>query len=281
MGTVVSCKTMYQEEYEAALGVIREAGETVKREFYKDNKSTTSKCDPSDLVTETDKSVESHIRETLSRQFPESFFIGEETAASKIHLTDQPTWIIDPIDGTTNFVHKNPQVCTILGLLVEKSPVFCLVYNPVLNQLWTARKGLGAFLNGEKINVSACKELKKSLIALQINPKISPSIMAGRLANISSFLPLVRSTRMTGTSGIDMAYVAMGAVDSFFHFGHHIWDYGVCILLVSEAGGVCLDPVTGGEVDLLARRVLVAASRELADQILPHITNVHFEREGE
>ena len=97
--------------------------------------------------------------------------------------------------------------------------------------------------------------------------------------NLEHFIPKVRSIRAYGSAGINLAYLAMGAIDAYFEFGFHIWDYAGPLLLVREAGGVGLD-TSGGPVDYLARRVLASSTKELADQILPHITSIQLERDG-
>lgn len=97
--------------------------------------------------------------------------------------------------------------------------------------------------------------------------------------NLENFIPKVRSIRAYGSAGINLAYLAMGAIDAYFEFGFHIWDYAGPLLLVTEAGGVGLD-TSGGEVDYLARRVLACSTRELAGQVLPHITSIQLERDG-
>lgn len=117
---------------------------------------TETKSGEIDLVTETDQQIEKLLIDSLSKQFPDHKFIGEESVAegSQCSLTNCPTWIIDPIDGTMNFVHSFPHSCISIALFVNQKPSIGIIYNPVLNQLFTARKGKGAFLNGERITVS-------------------------------------------------------------------------------------------------------------------------------
>ena len=174
--------------------------------------------------------------------------------------------------------------------------MFSIVYNPVLNQLWTAKKGHGAEYNGSKvrrernilfvmqrnilhqIHVSSCTQLDQALLIQEMGAS-SPEKSAMVVKNLENFIPKVRSIRAYGSAGINLAYLAMGAIDAYFEFGFHIWDYAGPLLLVREAGGVGLD-TEGGEVDYLARRVLACSTRDLADQILPHITSIQLERDG-
>merc|ERR1711915_896392 len=124
-------KDSYDEEFAFALQLVKECGETIKKAFTKE-KMISEKSAPNDLVTETDQQVEKMLIGGLREKFPQSKFIGEESVAGgeKCNLTDQPTWVIDPIDGTTNFVHTNPQICTILAFMVDKEVKFGIVYNP-------------------------------------------------------------------------------------------------------------------------------------------------------
>lgn len=118
------------------------------------------------MVTETDQKIEKFLIQNLLKHFPEHKFIGEESVAggSKCNLTDDPTWIIDPIDGTTNFIHSFPHVCVSVGLFINKIPEIGIVYNPTLNRMFTAKKGKGAFLNEEPIKVSGNTALSQALV---------------------------------------------------------------------------------------------------------------------
>lgn len=129
-------------------------------------KKVETKSSNIDLVTETDQQVERILIEGLKAKFPSHQFIGEEETSEgkKAELTDAPTWIIDPVDGTLNFVHSFPHSCTSIALLVNKVAEIGIVYNPVIGQKFTARRGKGAFLNGKPIHVSNCKKLEDALI---------------------------------------------------------------------------------------------------------------------
>lgn len=270
--------TKFSAEFDFSLDLVKKCGETIKKAFHTE-KTISEKSAPNDLVTETDQLVEKMLIGGLREQFPQSRFIGEESVAGgdKCDLTNEPTWVIDPIDGTTNFIHTNPQICTILAYMVDKEVQFGIVYNPILNQTWTARKGQGAFYNGQKIHVSDCRELGKALLIQEMGAKDEKKLEMVT-ANLKTFMPKVRSIRAYGSAGINLAYLAMGAVDVYFEYGFHIWDYAACTLLVTEAGGVAVDP-EGGKVDYLARRLLAASSQELIDQILPNITGIQMERD--
>ena len=269
----------YQKEFLGSLALVHKCGNIIKDAFFKP-KVISVKTEPTDLVTKTDKEVEEVLRSGLSLLLPNAPFVGEETSGKGVVLGDDATWVVDPLDGTSNFVHSNPNLCIILCLLVNKKAQFCIVFNPLLNQEWSARKGFGAQYNGAPMHVSGCAELSKALLVQQTTPVVSDAVRAIRLTNLATFLPLVQGLRVTGSSGIDLAFLAMGAVDAFFHFGHHIWDYAGPALLVKEAGGVVLDP-SGGDLDPLARRSLAAATGALAKQLLGHITLLDLGRDGD
>ena len=269
----------YQKEFLGSLALVHKCGNIIKEAFFKP-KVISVKTEATDLVTQTDKEVEEVLRKGLSLLLPSAPFVGEESSGKGVVLGSEPTWVVDPLDGTSNFVHSNPNLCIILCLLVDKKAQFCIVFNPILNQEWSARRGYGADYNRTPMQVSGCTELSKALLVQQTTPVVSEAVRAVRLTNLATFLPLVQGLRVTGSSGIDLAFLAMGAVDAFFHFGHHIWDYAGPALLVEEAGGVVMDP-SGGELDPLARRSLAASSPALANQLLKHLTLLDLGRDGD
>jgi len=265
-------------EFEFSLDMVKKGGQIIKDAFHREKKVTEKSC-ATDLVTETDQDVERVLMAGLAERFPEYKFIGEESTAGgvKCELTDSPTWVLDPIDGTTNFVHSNPNICTILAFMVNKEPEFSIVYNPILDQLWTARRGQGAFYNGKQIHVSSCKQLSTAVLIQEVGSATKERLPM-LTANTTTFIPLVRSIRAYGSAGINLAYLAMGSVDAYVELGFHIWDYAGPSLIVREAGGVTVD-VTGGKIDYLARNIAAAASREVLDEILPRLTTMQLEKD--
>ncbi|XP_026286380.1 inositol monophosphatase 1 [Frankliniella occidentalis] len=265
--------------FEVVMELAKAGGKIIRERIY-NKKTVNTKSDRIDLVTETDQEVEKMLISNLQAQFPDHRFIGEESTAEGIpcELTDAPTWIIDPIDGTMNFVHGYPNVCTSIGFTVNKITEIAIIYNPVLEQMFTARRGQGAKLNGEPIHVSGEKELKQALLGLECGTTHEAEKMSNNFKNQQTFTPIVHGTRSSGSAAIDMAMVAMGGSDAYFEFGIHAWDYAAGDLLVREAGGVCLDP-EGGPLDLLARRMLCAASMELAQEMIPKISQIYPPRD--
>lgn len=257
----------------------KNGGKIIRERIYS-KKTVSTKSDRIDLVTETDQEVEKMLISNLRSQFPDHKFIGEESTAEGIpcEFTDAPTWIIDPVDGTMNFVHGYPNVCTSIAFTVNKVAEIAIIYNPVLEQMFTARRGQGAQLNGKPIHVSGEKDLKQSLLILECGTTHEAEKMNNNFKNQQTLTPIVHGTRSNGSAAINMAMVAMGAADVYFEFGIHAWDYGAGDLLVREAGGVCIDP-SGGPLDIMARRMLCAASMELAQEIVPKISQIYPPRD--
>ncbi|KHJ98749.1 inositol monophosphatase family protein [Oesophagostomum dentatum] len=155
-----------QKFVDTALELVKSAGRLVRDAFDQPVCVVKTKATATDLVTETDQAVEKMLIEGLKHAFPDHKFIGEESTAggAKIEWTNAPTWIIDPIDGTTNFVHRIPLVAICVGLAINKELRAGIVYNPVTRELYTAQVGCGAFKNGFPIHVSNTTELNRSLI---------------------------------------------------------------------------------------------------------------------
>ena len=213
-----------------------------------------------DLVTATDKKCEALIFERLQARFPSHVFVGEESVAAADGqipaIGDEPTWFVDPLDGTTNFVHAFPFSCVSIGLAVNKVPVVGVVLNPILNETFAAVKGKGATLNGSKISASAVSELNKALVATEIGVNRDPATVAAIMGRVQACAETCRSLRATGSCAMNMVGVAMGRLDAFYEIGFGgPWDCVGAAVIVTEAGGVVLDPA-GGPFTLDARRVL-------------------------
>ncbi|GAB0099188.1 Inositol monophosphatase [Sergentomyia squamirostris] len=239
-------------------------------------KTVSEKSDDIDLLTETDQQVEKLLVDNLHEKFPSHKFIGEEAFGEghRSQLTDDPTWIIDPVDGTMNFVHGFPQSCVSVGLWVNKSPEMAIVFNPVFNQKFTARRGQGAFFNGQRIHVSGEKCLKKALITTEFGTSREPEKVRVTLENLAKIVPAVHGIRVTGSAALNMCMVAQGVADLNFEFGPHAWDMAAGDLIVREAGGVTMDP-SGGPLDIMSRRVLAASSREVAEDFIKLLTQFY------
>ncbi|XP_042220418.1 inositol monophosphatase 1-like isoform X4 [Homarus americanus] len=251
------------------------------RDAIKKKKNVETKSSVVDLVTESDKAVEKLLITGLSGVFPDHKFIGEESVAAgeKCVLTDEPTWIIDPIDGTMNFVHSFPYTCISVALWVNKDAEVGIVYNPVLEQMFTAVKGQGAFLNDEKISASGQTDLGQALVFSEMGTSRDPEKVDTVLTNLTTLITKVHGIRAMGSCTLNMCHVALGGVDICFEFGIHAWDMAAGYLIIKEAGGVVID-TEGGPFDLMRRRVLCASTQELAEKIAKLLKQYQPERDG-
>eukprot|EP00048_Salpingoeca_helianthica_P022694 m.19765 g.19765 ORF g.19765 m.19765 type:complete len:290 (-) comp7661_c0_seq2:26-895(-) len=222
-----------------------------------------------DLVTNTDQESERQIFAALKAEFPDFEFLGEEAAseAGAYSLTDKPTWIVDPIDGTTNFVHRNPEIAISIGLSVAKEPVVGVIYNPVRDELFTACRGGGAFLNGAPIRVdTVAKDLGEGLATTNLGYGREPHHIKHTLGTLEAIMQRgVRGVRMGGSACTAIAGVACGRVNVYYESGPHAWDVCAGAVLVREAGGVVLD-MSGRPLDLCSRAYIFASTPEIASQ---------------
>lgn len=187
-----------------------------------------------DLVTETDLAVESMLKEELAALLPGSDFLAEETA--KDTEPGELTWIIDPLDGTTNFVHGLPFVANSIALWQRDRVVLGAVNLPIMGELFTAVEGQGAFLNDEPISVSGEGVMERCLLATGFPYDIDAHLDA-ILAHLKRLLPLAQGIRRPGAAALDLAFVACGRYDGFYESALNPWDTAAGLLLVREAGG--------------------------------------------
>ncbi|MHC1711017.1 MAG: inositol monophosphatase family protein [Solidesulfovibrio sp.] len=187
-----------------------------------------------DLVTATDLAVEQMLKERLAAILPEAAFLAEETAATT--ESTGLTWIIDPLDGTTNFAHSFPFVCTSVALYDGQQPILGCVNAPILHEFFWAGYGTGAFLNGERLHVSDVAGLDAALVATGFPYSIREH-MDEILADLRNVLHVTQGFRRPGSAALDLAYVAAGRCDAFYELALHPWDVAAGVLLVTEAGG--------------------------------------------
>ncbi|KFD57236.1 hypothetical protein M514_01747 [Trichuris suis] len=276
---------MEDEAYKVVLQLVHEGGNLIRDSFRCTRMpNVMTKASDVDLVTDVDRKVEQVLVEGLRAKFPTHKFIGEESTAlgQKGTLTDAPTWIIDPIDGTTNFVHKVPFVCVSVALYINKAPAIGVIYNPVLEELFTARKGHGAFRNGFPIQVSKTKELNKALLLLTFgvqNRFCAPNALDVYLNNNKRIVEKgIRGHRSFGSAALNLCYVALGCADAYLEFGLHCWDIAAGLLIVQEAGGQVSD-ATGKPVDVMGRRILATSTSELTKAITEIIDVIELEKD--
>lgn len=236
---------------EVAVETAREAG-TILRNDSARPKNISYKGEV-DLVTETDKRSEALIVSRLRSHFPQHAIIAEEGGGGE-PAKARYTWHVDPVDGTTNFAHGYPCVAVSIGLLEEGEPLAAVVLNPFTDELFTAERGEGAYLNQKRIHVSQVETLAKSLLATGF-----PTDHRSRSVNINYYWEFTLRThgiRRDGSAALDLCAVACGRFEGFWEFGLKSWDAAAGTLIVREAGGVVTDfsgrPYRAGDRELLA-----------------------------
>ncbi|XP_043275788.1 inositol monophosphatase 1-like [Venturia canescens] len=240
------------------------------REAFRGMKNVETKAGDWDLVTQYDRKVEQVLIAGLAKEFPNHKFIGEETVSSSKHLpalTDAPTWIIDPIDGTTNFVHSFPHTCISIALVVNKQLEIGIVYNPLLEQMFTARRGQGAFLNGKPIRSSDVVDVRNSLICIEASYATIESIRDIVLGRLEAFVSVAHGIRTLGSAALTLCYVAMGAAEAYHSDNLMPWDVAAGTLIIREAGGNVVD-TRGGEFDLMEPKTLAVGNGKLGHDLV-------------
>jgi len=223
-----------------------------------------------DLVTETDLSSEMFIKNEIRRHFPDDLILAEETA--NIRRTAERIWIIDPLDGTTNFVHKFPVFAVSIGLQIGSEIRFGSVYNPVSEEMFFAEKGKGAFLNGEKISVSATEQISDSLIATGF-PYDRWQKGDFYVVEYLAFMKKCQGVRRVGAASLDLCFAASGRLDGFFERKLKPWDMAAGSVILSEAGGVITD-FNGKKWNPFAETI-VASNGKIHRQMIEILASAH------
>ena len=235
-----------------AVDLARKAGSLLKEKFSQahiiDYKGDIN------IVTEADKMSEGLIMEAISRQFPDHGILSEEspavTGAGKIR------WIVDPLDGTTNYAHCYPVFCVSIALEIEDKIVLGVIYDPMRDDMFVAARGEGAFLNEKKIAVSSVKDLSRSLLATGFPYDIRES-KENNLDYFNAMAVKVQAIRRAGAAALDLAYLAAGRFDGFWELKLKPWDTAAASLIVEEAGGVISD-ITGDQWHLQSPAILAS-----------------------
>ncbi|MGY8843903.1 MAG: inositol monophosphatase family protein [Gammaproteobacteria bacterium] len=215
-----------------------------------------------DYVTQTDVEAEAAIIEVLNEAYPSHSIVAEESGSSG---ASDFKWIIDPIDGTLNFIHGFPSYAISIALQVKGRLEQAVIYDPTRDEMYTASRGAGAQLNGQRIRVSPRTELDSSILGTGF-PLRNKNKLPNYLLGFTTLLNKSADIRRTGSAALDLAYVACGRLDGYWEFDLHEWDIAAGALLVQESGGLIGDP-EGGETHLQTGNV-VAANPKIFRQIL-------------
>jgi myo-inositol-1(or 4)-monophosphatase len=248
-----------------AIRAARAAGAIINRAALDIEAVRVSQKNMNDFVTEVDHASEHTIIETLLNAYPNHGILGEETGTQHGNADSDHTWIIDPLDGTTNFIHGFPVYCISIGLRVAGRMEQAVIYDPTRNDLFTATRGRGAFMNERRIRVSKRTRLSECLLSTGF-PYRKTDHFTRTLGIIGEVMQQAAGVRRPGAAALDMAYVAAGFTDGFFETGLQPWDTAAGSLLVTEAGGLVGN--YSGEADFLNRGECVAANPRIYGQLV-------------
>jgi myo-inositol-1(or 4)-monophosphatase len=239
-----------------AIKAARRAASEINRASFDLDRITISEKNHNDFVTNIDQLAEQVIVEALLKAYPDHAILAEESGASK-NLNDESenVWIIDPIDGTTNFLHGYPNFCISIALQQRGVITNALVYDPVRNDLFTATKGAGAYLNEKRIRVRNPDRINKALIGS--GHGADPRALAEYLRMYEVVASRCHGVRSSGSAALELANLAAGRTDGFFEKGLKVWDIAAGSLLVTEAGGIVGE--FSGESDYLHKGDIIAA----------------------
>lgn len=192
-----------------------------------------------DFVTKVDFGVQEFLKPRLKEIYPEVQFMSEEQDNKDIDLNGK-VWVLDPIDGTTNLIHDYRMSAVSLGMLENGVPILGIVYNPFTNELFYAKKGYGAYLNGKRISVSSAAKMENSLISVGTSPYYKE--LADKIFDIIKRLYISsEDVRRCGSAALDLCYIAAGRTDGYFEYNLKPWDYAAGIIILREAGGTVTD----------------------------------------
>ncbi|MER2599091.1 MAG: inositol monophosphatase family protein [Caldilineales bacterium] len=252
---------------EVAIGLVRQAGALLREGHRSGAGQTDNKSSSVDLVTAYDLASEQLISAGLRAQFPDHAIHGEENGGEL--PAHGPIWVIDPLDGTTNFAHGFPVFSVTVALLLDRTPVLGVIYDPLRDELLWAEQGRGAWCDGRRMQVAEADTLSQCLLATGF-PYDRAATADNNLAEFSYFMPKTRGVRRAGSAALDIGWVAAGRLNGYWERGVQVWDVAAGVLMVREAGGVVTtyqgDPWQPGD------RFIVAASRSLHPILLQGIT---------
>jgi myo-inositol-1(or 4)-monophosphatase len=248
----------------------RRAGDLINRASQNLDVLTIKHKSLNDLVSEVDRAAEEAIIDVIRGAYPEHAILAEESGASG---ESEFQWIIDPLDGTTNFLHGFPQYCVSIGMLHKGVPTQGVIFDPTRNDLYTASRGRGAFLNDRRLRVSKRDKLIDGLIGTGFPFRMFEHLDAYD-AMLKDLMTKCAGVRRPGSAALDLAAVAAGRFDGFWEIGLAPWDMAAGILMITESGGLVSD--FEGNDKFLERGQIVAGSPKIFSQLLqviqPHVT---------
>lgn len=260
------------DEYvSVAIDLAKQAGQMILEWHRKGSFEVNIKSSERDLVTEADIQIERFIFDSLKQRYPDHKFIGEESVAGSQNTltTNEPTWIVDPIDGTMNFAHFSPWCSVSIGLAIEKQLVLGVIDCPHLRRTYSAIKNGGAYCNGRPIRVSSIRTVEKALIESDL--PIGSKQHSGSARQLFDAIHWkCQGFRSIGSCCVSMCLVADGSADCYFMMGLKIWDMAAGYVIITEAGGFICN-INGQDFDPNQGKLIAASNPDLAKEIVNRI----------
>ncbi|WP_058306981.1 inositol monophosphatase family protein [Gracilibacillus massiliensis] len=258
-------KTIRQNIYNDAEKWIYQAGKLIREQIH-DNYQIDTKSNANDLVTEVDRSTEQFFAEKIRETYPSHHIVGEEGYGDKVDSLDGTIWIIDPIDGTMNFVHQKRNFAISIGIYHDGIGEIGFIYNVMDDVLYTGIKGEGAFRNGQRLaQLTEQVNLETSIIAL--NSSLACESKRINEKKVQQLIKDCRGTRSYGSAALEFAYVAEGIVDAYLTMRLAPWDFAAGLILVNEVGGVTVQ-ANGQPVNLLEKNTILTTNKQIQHQLL-------------
>ncbi len=252
-----------------AVRAARRAGEVIVRSMNRLDSLTIASKGRNDFVTEVDHAAEQEILSTIRRHYPQHAFLAEESGSTG---DNEVVWIVDPLDGTTNFVHGFPVFAVSIACQIRGQLEHAVVYDPLRTELFTASRGAGAHLDNHRMRVSKARTIEGSLIGTGFPYRANTQYLDVYMAMLRGVIAEAAGVRRPGSAALDLAYVAAGRTDAFWEIGLAPWDTAAGTLLIQEAGGR-IGTLTGGEYrqggHIVAGTPKVYAA--LLELIAPHV----------
>lgn len=261
-----------------ALRAARQAGQIMLRAMDRLDTLDVEEKGRNDYVSNVDREAETVIVDAVHKTYPEHAIIGEEHGqvygGSQSGSDAEFTWIIDPLDGTTNYLQGIPHFCVSIGVKRGGHLEHGVIFDPVRNEAFVASRGYGAQLNGKRIRVSRITRLEESVVCTGIPPGAVKPHLDAYMAMLREFTSTCRGIRRAGSAALDLAYVAAGRMDGFWEFQLMPWDIAAGAVLVREAGGFVGTP-SGGDQFLKSGNIVAANTKVfklMVQQLRPHLT---------
>ncbi|WP_082234306.1 inositol monophosphatase family protein [Halobacillus massiliensis] len=252
--------------FETAKSFIRDAG-TAIREKIDQPRTIETKSNADDLVTEMDQETERFFAEKIRSHFPQHRLFGEEGFGDEIEDLDGTVWIVDPIDGTMNFVHQKRNFAISVGIYKDGVGEIGLIYDVMEDVLYSALHGEGAYKDGKKLDISSySKPIEQSILCLNTTWML-PENRLVQHTGIHDLVKKIRSTRSYGSAALEFAYVAEGIIDGYLSLSLMPWDVAAGVIIVREAGGI-VTTADGEEIDMLNRTTIMASHSDIHNEVV-------------